>query len=111
MQSKSKLPKTIKIAGVTHTVKEVEIKDQKFLGTYSYSTATIEIEKRMPDTRKLEVLLHECTHGILATNGRYITWSKKNHEPLVDVLGSSLTDLLINNPDLVEYIRYVNGRR
>lgn len=83
------------------------------LGTYSYLPSRIEINTKVEDVQQqVEVILHECLHGLLGLTGSTnLVEQGEKEEALVSFLGLHLTQLLLDNPKLVEAIYDESKRR
>lgn len=66
--------KEVKICGIPHSIKEVDIIESESAGVtqglITYSEAKIQLKKSLPEELKKSVLYHEVTHGILTLIGR-----------------------------------------
>lgn len=89
-----KLPKEIIVAG--HSIKivlkdELVIDNSECWGLYDDSTDTIYLQKKMPKTRKMEVLIHECIHAFSSIHNLNLT------EKVVNTIAIEILALIRNN--------------
>lgn len=65
------LPSSVKIAGITYQVREVEVvnKETYLFGEINYITQVIKIDSSLTQERKRQVLMHEIIHGVLEVLG------------------------------------------
>ena len=66
-----KLPKEIKILGLTYKIEEVAVvnKTEALWGQIDHQEQVIKIDADMSDERKGQTFMHELLHGVLAELG------------------------------------------
>ena len=96
-----KLPKTVKVGACNYTIKELVIdSDDDFVGRCHPNQQLIEIDKRLPQDKKLQTLLHEVIHAICYEYGNL-----KINDNTVDILATSIITFLRNNPKVLKLIK------
>lgn len=108
--SKSKTPTTLKIGyqdvSVIETCFEKDTAMTDSDGYYSSSKASISIKEHSTPREKINTLLHESLHAIFHNYGmREVITDKDREEYIVNTIGNGITQLLVSNPDLVEWIK------
>lgn len=99
------LPKVIKIGYQDIKVSEVAAIDDT-QGSYNNESHEIKIKSEMGSREKLNTLLHEMLHACVYAYGiksEFLDGDKE--EKVVNALGNALTEVLLRNKDLVEFIR------
>lgn len=90
------LPKSIQICGIEFTINQVEVVDKGngfTRGQVNFETDTIEIDKHLPEDRKIQVLIHECLHALLdLTGNREINEDEKTVQSIATALYCSLKE-------------------
>lgn len=93
------LPKSIRIGAHDYQIEELEeVPNQdgeELLGCLLPGALLIIIESGLPNSRKAEVLIHECLHAMLSGT------NQENEELMVGVLGEALCSFFKHNPTLV----------
>jgi len=88
--------KKVKIASCIYKVIEQVISnDENHVGVIYPHKLEIYIEKRLPQARKIQTLIHEIVHGILFEYGDI-----KLSEQKVDAIASGIAQVLKDNPKL-----------
>ena|ERR1700733_4588450 len=99
------LPAVIKLGYQDIAVSEFSFLDGE-QGAYSADAAKIRINEGMEGRELLNTLLHECLHAIVYTYGLKKDFKDDDEEEkLVNAFGNGLTELLVRNPEVVEFIR------
>lgn len=80
-----KLPKQIKIGGITYKIDIVPMGDD--LGQTDFRTSSIRISEDLNDEQKLASLIHECVHCL----------NTQLTEEQVDYLALSINQILVDN--------------
>jgi molecular chaperone GrpE (heat shock protein) len=90
----------IKIGCYTYDVSEVDVVEKytNTVGQIDYNAKTIEIDKEVNGTYKLEILFHEVLHAI----DNFMGIGLEENE--IEKLGKGLTMVLKDNPALVELV-------
>ena len=93
------IPRKVRIKGHMFTVKQVPKS-----GLPSDCKGYVELDKnficiyqRLPASRKIEVILHECIHAMLT--GHKIV----QEEQVCEALGEYLTEFIRDNPDFIRH--------
>ena len=99
-RKKAELPKSIKVLGKPWRV----ILTESAFGTYTYGATyarelKMEIHKDQPPLQELDTVIHELIHVVEDTIK--LEFSEKD----VHGLAAGLVAILVDNPELVEYIR------
>lgn len=107
---KSKMPEVLKIGyqdvTVTETTFEKDSTISDSTGYYLSEKARIAIKETMTTREKINTVLHECLHAIFYNYGmREVISDKDREEFIVNTIGNGLTQLLVANPALLEWIR------
>ncbi len=94
------IPRTLKIRGRTFKVKQVNARDlsEDTIGLIDIDHLTISVYKRLPHTRKVEIVLHEALHGML--DG----YHAKSEEAIVSVLCEAIPEFARANPGFMSLI-------
>jgi len=103
------IPSTIKIGMLPFAVEEVnssemtDCSDQQsgwqVFGDIQYSKQLIRITNDSSPEFQRHILIHEIMHGIAHLNGL------AQDEGFINTISHALYDLIVNNPDLIRYIR------
>jgi len=108
----SKVP-TVKVGAHTIKVDVVPLPegtDPKTMGEAFYGKKQIALYKdaiaTAPSSMVLELLIHEILHHLFWSHPGLIK-TQKQEELVVDALGKSITELLLNNPQLLEAVKHV----
>ena len=95
------IPKTVKIGAHYFSVEQVEgAKLDDDNGDCSMNELKIRIRKDIPDSLKLETLIHETIHVIQQLNDTENKDEEKD-EHNVQILGHALTQFLLDNKCLI----------
>lgn len=95
-----KIPKRVKIGGITYKVKEVDQinrlnnYDSKTVGLWKIENATIYIDKHLEQQIKEKFFLHELFHAI------FEHCNIEQDENKVDLLSTALYMVVKDNPEL-----------
>ncbi len=100
------IPHTLKIRGHTYRINQV---GRKKLGVEVTATVdnevnTIQLYKRASPSRKVECLIHETLHAMLAGYGY------GDEEEIVVTLGEALTEFIRANPSFIRHALKVLGQ-
>ena len=72
-------------------------------GRFVRNHQVIELNENMPSqSRHLETAIHELLHGVCDLSGSSSPWGKGKEEATVSFLSIHLTNLLLDNPKLLE---------
>lgn len=95
--------KNIDILGINYKVEEVDQvdKNERLFGEINYIDQTIKIEKDLTDERKIQVLIHEITHGICEQLNIEVV-NKEEH--LVQIFANGVYQVFKRNKDLLSLI-------
>lgn len=75
-------------------------------GCYQAEQSKIRIKEGMEAREKLNTLLHEILHAAIYTYGLKKDFKDdEDEERLVNALGNGLTEVLVRNKELLEFIR------
>lgn len=95
-------PTTIKVFGQKYKVR-YDYESEENNGLCDFQKNTIHIATGLPDDKTLRVLMHEITHAII--NETPLCDRKRfNNEEVCDIVGFHFTDMLKDNPKLVEWL-------
>lgn len=98
------LPSVIKLGYQDIKVTEVDSIDNT-QGSYNNDSHEIKIKSGMDNREKLNTMLHEILHGIVYTYGLKSEFKDDDtEEKIVNALGNGLTEVLVRNKELVEFI-------
>ncbi len=98
------LPKVIHLGYQDIKVSEYDLVDAQ--GCYQAEQSKIRIKEGMEPKEKLNTLLHEIFHGIVYSYGLKKDFKDdEEEEKIVNALGNGLTEVLVRNKELVEFIR------
>ena len=91
------LPRSIKVGAHNYQIKSATAKELGRDGAADVNNVAnlIRISSRATRSRKIELLLHECIHAMLAGH------EFKDEETIVVILGEALTRFLADNPRFV----------
>lgn len=99
------LPKVIKLGYQDITVIEVPAIDNT-QGSYDNDSHEIKIKSEIGGREKLNTLLHELLHACVYTYGLKNEFDDDDaEEKVINALGNGLTEALVRNKELVEFIR------
>ena len=89
---------------ITDSMTERALEDSN--GFYHSKRSEIVIAREQ-DTREIvNTVIHECLHAIFFTYGmREIVDDKEKEEYIVNTLGNGLTQIFLENPDFLEWVR------
>lgn len=92
-------PKTLRIGSQVFTVKMVTKTglDDDCIGHAEINLNILSVYKKSPPTRKIEVILHEVLHAILAS------YEFPDEEVIVVILGEALTLFIRDNPAFIRH--------
>ncbi len=92
------IPRTLKIRGHVYKVKQVDAKNLgDDIADVDYEKCILRLYKRALPSRKVELILHEAVHVILAG------YEVENEEALVTILGEGITGLIRDNPGFIKH--------
>lgn len=93
------IPRKVRIKGHMFTVKQVPRSGMPAdcQGYVESDKNLIRIYQRLPASRKVEIILHECIHAMLV--GHDIV----QEEQVCQVLGEYLTEFIRDNPDFIRH--------
>ena len=94
------LPRTLKVRGHIYKVQQVDgraLQGGECLADIDHDRNVIRIYKRASPVVKIELLLHEVAHAILAEH------NLKNDEEVTTALGEALTAFLWDNPAFIRH--------
>ena len=98
------LPTVIKLGYQDITVTEVDAIDNT-QGSYNNESHEIKIKSGQGDREKLNTLLHEILHACIYSYGLKCEFKDdEQEEKIVNALGNGLTEALVRNKALVEFI-------
>ena len=100
------LPRTIQIGAHIYKIKMALRKNlgKDVCGDSDHERNIIQVIKHATRSRKIEILIHECLHAMLAGH------DFKNEEEIVLILGEALTSFISDNPYfLTEAIAVLSG--
>ena len=91
-----RIPKEIKIGGLTYEVREAKkiLGKKRIHGYQDSSKQLIMLKKSLPDEYKEKVFMHEITHALFD----FLMWDQ--NEDTVERLAQSLYMLVKDNPEL-----------
>jgi hypothetical protein len=100
------IPQTLKIKGHTYKVNQVGRKElgTGFTATVDNEANIIQLFKRSSPSRKVECLIHEALHAMLAGYGY------EHEEDIVVTLGEALTEFIKANPSFIRHALKVLGQ-
>lgn len=96
------LPDTIRIGGITYTVKVVERltgDTGRLDGEIKYGSTEILVDGDLNEQGAFQTMWHEVLHGILTQSGRWGEDHKKL-EGIVEAIAYGLVQVLADNPGL-----------
>jgi hypothetical protein len=104
-----KLPESLKIGPYTYRLEEWphdEAADRERWGECCYKRQVLRVDTSYSGDRILSILLHETLHAI------FEAWTidlerVKDSEDIVNPLAKGLSAVLVDNPELVDWIRRV----
>lgn len=93
------IPRKVRIRGHIFTMKQVPKSGlpANCQGYVEPDKNSIRIYQRLPASRKVEVILHECIHAMLSGH------SIVQEEQVCEVLGEHLTEFIRDNPDFIRH--------
>lgn len=98
------IPNPIKIGYQDINVSEEDLVDAQ--GCYQAEQSKIRIKEGMEGRELLNTILHEILHAIVYSYGLKKDFkSDEEEEKIVNAFGNGLTEALVRNKDLVEFIR------
>lgn len=98
-------PKVIKLGYQDIKIIEIDFVDDT-QGVYRADQSEIRIREGMDKREKLNTVLHELFHAIVYSYGIKRDFKDdEQEEKLVNVFGNGFTEVLIRNPDLMEFIK------
>lgn len=99
------LPKVIQLGYQDIKVLEIESIDNT-QGSYNNESHEIKIKSEMGSREKLNTLLHELLHACVYAYGLKSEFEDDDaEEKIVNALGNGLTEVLVRNKELVEFIK------
>jgi hypothetical protein len=102
------LPRSVKIGAHTYKVKSAT---QRELGSdvaadMDSGTTTIRVLRRTTRSRKIELVIHESLHAMVAGH------DFKDEEAILVILGEALTQFLADNPRFIaEALKVLSGSK
>lgn len=105
------LPEKIKIGGYQYKVnlkpkESIIVNETICRAAIHFETNEIDIQENINVKRKLQTLFHEIQHGI---NEYYrINYRKTDEEELAELLANTWCQVLLDNPELINFIQEVN---
>ena len=92
-----KIPKKIKIGGLTYTVEETEniVLGCDYNAEILYESQKINIRPTLGKQQKQRTLIHEIVHGIYDNLGY-----SKHDEKVIDEMAGALYALIVDNPEM-----------
>lgn len=105
-EDKIKIPKNVLVDAIKYTIEETDDVlvegNQVCVGLITYADAKIQLDKRIGEGCKPQVLMHELIHAITAAR---MPIDFEQDETYVDALASGVVNLIRQNPELIDYIR------
>lgn len=106
----NEIPKMLRIGYQDVSVTETSFEEDTALtdsdGYYLSAKAAIAIKKTISPREKINTVLHECLHAIFHNYGmREVITDKDREEFIVNTLGNGLTQVLVSNPALLDWIK------
>lgn len=91
-----KIPKKVKVGGITYKVKEVKKpdKDKNIHGIQCQGKQIIELKKSLPKEYKEKVFIHELVHALFD----FLMWEQR--ENTVETLAQALHMVIKDNPEI-----------
>lgn len=95
-------PTSLKIFGQKYRIRYDLTDDDKY-GLTDSQTNQIHIRNNLQNDKQIRVLMHEITHAVIAES---LLCDRKRftEEEICDLVGFHITDTLLDNPDIVEWI-------
>ena len=95
-------PTSVKIFGQKYKIK-YDYKEEDSYGESDPATNTINIRANLPEDKRVRVLMHEITHAILFESP-LCDRKRFEVEEVCDIVGYQVTDMLKDNPHILEFI-------
>lgn len=98
-----KLPNKVRIAGLDYAIVPCDaLQHQRMYGVFDANAREIRIDSNHYNHHNiLDTILHEILHGVY---WQYNIKSEDDEERTVTAMSTGLTQVLLDNPDLVKWI-------
>jgi hypothetical protein len=102
------LPNKVKIGGYQYKIslkpkEEIIVDSTVSRAAIHYEINEIDIQENLGHERKIQTLFHEIQHGI--DEFYRINYKKTECEELAEMLANAWSQVLLDNPELIEFIK------